>query len=288
MLFPILIRLLPIILLLIILLYLLMIKPSSKDHPVLGMMDGWHYAHRGLHDNASDAPENSLKAFQLAVEQGYGIEMDVQLTKDLVAVVFHDYNLRRSSQVDLQVSSLTYKELTEYCLFRSEEKIPTFAQVLECVDGKVPLIIELKIPWKAEQTGKAAAEILKNYHGVYCIESFNPLALLWYKKYNPNIVRGQLATDFNKEKTEGNKFQYFMLKHLLLNFLTKPNFIAYQHTHKKDLSFRLCKQIFGVKTAAWTIQSQQQLDQNKNDFNWFIFDSFIPRDKKALDGKIEQ
>ncbi len=262
-----------------IVLYLLAIMPKLRQNKAIREMDGWLYAHRGLHNNSSEAPENSLKAFALAVEKGYGIELDVQLTKDLVPVVLHDYNLKRACHADILVSSLTYKELQEYRLFHSEEKIPTFKDALELIRGKVPLIIELKLPWKADQLCSAVSKLLEDYQGFYVIESFNPFGLLWYKKHYPKVIRGQLSTDFRREKIEGNRFQYFLLKHLLMNFLTKPDFIAYHHVYKTGLSFTICRKLYRVKTVAWTIQSQEELEKSRSYFDLFIFDKFIPGKK---------
>jgi glycerophosphoryl diester phosphodiesterase len=257
-------------------LYLLVIMPKLRRNPYAGKLDGWLYAHRGLHNNKSEAPENSLRAFALAVEHGFGIELDVQLTKDLVPVILHDYNLKRACEIDLKVSEHDYKELKDFKLFKSQERIPTFREVLKLVDGRVPLIVELKIPWKAARLCKTVSEILKDYKGVYCIESFNPFGLIWYKKHLPEVVRGQLATDFGREKIEGNKLQYFILKHLLMNFLSKPDFIAYHHIYKKGLSFTICRKLYRVKTIAWTIQTQEEYNKSRKYYELFIFDSFIP------------
>lgn len=259
-----------------VLLYMLAIMPKLSKNPKVDQFDGWFYAHRGLHNKKTQAPENSMAAFKLAVEQGYGIELDVQLTKDKVAVVHHDYDLKRSCGVDKKISDLDYKELQEYKLFKSQERIPTFREVLDLIGGKVPVIVELKIPWKPHNTCIAASKELKNYRGLYCIESFNPFGLGWYKKHFPQVVRGQLSTDFIKEKIEGSKMQYFILKHLLLNFYTKPDFIAYQHKYKKGLSFTICRKLFKTKTAAWTIKSQKELSDSNDYFELFIFERFIP------------
>ncbi len=264
-----------------IVLYLLAIMPKLKRNKNIKEMDGWLYAHRGLHNNNADAPENSLKAFTLAVDKKYGIELDVQLTKDLVPIVFHDYNLKRACQAEVTVSTLTYEELKEYKLFQSEERIPTLKEVLELVGGRVPLIIELKIPWKADRLCSRVAELLSDYKGFYVIESFNPFGLMWYKKHHPKVIRGQLSTDFIKEKIEGDPFQYFLLKHLLFNFLTKPDFIAYHHVYKEALSFTLCRKLFKTKTVAWTIQSEEQLERGKTYYDLFIFDHFIPQKNKS-------
>ncbi len=264
----------------ILVLYLLMIMPKLKRNPDSKKLDGWLYAHRGLHDNTSESPENSLKAFAMAVERGYGIELDVQLTKDLVPVVLHDYNLKRTCKTDLKVSEHNYEELKNFKLFKSEEKIPTFQEVLTLVNGKVPLIVELKIPWRAEKLCKAVSNALKDYNGLYCIESFNPFGLIWYRRNFPKVVRGQLSTDFVREKIDGDKLQYFLLKHLLMNFIAKPDFIAYHHVYKTGLSFSICRLLYRVKTVAWTIQTQKDFENCRRYYELFIFDSFIPEDKR--------
>ncbi|NLK28724.1 MAG: glycerophosphodiester phosphodiesterase, partial [Clostridiales bacterium] len=212
-----------------------------------------------------------------AVHNHYGIELDVQLTRDQIPVVFHDGNLLRACGVKHKVSELTYQELSTYRLFQSQERIPTLEEALNAIGGKVPLIIELKIPWHAKLLCRKVSEILQGYKGVYCIESFNPFGLMWYRKNHPEVVRGQLSTDFRKEKIEGSKVQYFILKHLLMNFLTKPDFIAYDHQYISGLSITLCRKLYRIKTVAWTIRSQEELDRNRKFFDWFIFENFKPK-----------
>lgn len=260
-----------------VILYLLAIMPKLIRNPGHKALSGWLYAHRGIHKNKSEAPENSIVAFQRAIDNHFGIELDVQLTKDQVPVVIHDYNLKRICGVDLKVREVTYEELQQYKLFKSKEKIPTLKEALDCIQGKVPIIVELKIPWGAASTCEAASKLLNEYNGIYCIESFNPFGLMWYRRHYPKIIRGQLATDFKKEKIVGNKYQYFILKHLLFNFLTKPDFIAYQHIYKKDISFSICRRLYRTKTAAWTIKKEEELLSSKRYFDLFIFDSFIPK-----------
>lgn len=265
-----------IIFIIIAILYLLAIMPKLRRNQDCKKLDGWLYAHRGLHNNKSKAPENSLKAFALAIKNGYGIELDVQLTKDFIPIIHHDYHLRRSCKIDYKISEHDYEEIKEFDLYKSKQKIPTLNEVLKLVDGKVPLIIELKIPWQAAKLCKIVSKILKDYKGIYCIQSFNPFGLMWYKKHQPGVVRGQLATDFNKEKVEGDKLQYFILKNMLMNFLAKPDFIAYHHVYKRGLSFTICRKLYRAKAIAWTIQSQEELEDCRNYYELFIFDSFTP------------
>lgn len=275
-----------IVVLVLVLIYLLCIMPRMIGRPDYKPFRNVLYAHRGLHDNESDAPENSMAAFRKAVEGGYGMELDVQLTKDQVPVIFHDFTLERMARTadgapaKGKVSDYTYEELQQFTLGKSGEKIPTFKELLEMVEGRVPLIVEYKIPGVANvKVCQLCNEMLKGYKGLYCIESFNPFAVLWYRRNNPKVIRGQLSDSYIKEKQTGYpKVLFFILHHLMLNFLTKPDFIAYNHFYYKDVSRRLCRYLYGGLAVAYTIKSRQQLEDRSGDFDMFIFDSFIPKD----------
>lgn len=260
----------------IIVLYLLFIMPRiwkkpSKD-PYMGVL----YAHRGLHDNQTSAPENSMKAFRKAVEEGYGIELDVQLTKDGVPVIFHDFTLERMCKVTGKVRQMTYLQLQQLHLLDTEEKIPTLEEFLRMVDGQVPLIVELKEEWTDLSLCPAVQKLLSAYKGVYCIESFNPLVLLWYRRYCGKVMRGQLSTNFRKDGGYHNPF-YLFLTHLLTNWLTAPDFIAYNCLFKEEPGRRICRKLYKNLAVAWTVKSQEQLESLEKDFDLFIFDSFIPK-----------
>lgn len=258
----------------IVLLYLLAIMPRITPRP-MHEFKPWYYAHRGFHDNQSDAPENSLKAMQLAVNNKYGIELDVQLTKDEKVVVFHDATLKRVCGVDAKVNSMTYKELQQLYLLNSEEKIPLFSEVLQTVNGKVPLIVEIKMVDAKTRVCELADKELKNYKGMYCIESFHPFAVRWYRKNRPDVIRGQLAANFRKEgQKEG--IQEWLVHQLLINVLGRPDFVAYSHKSAGNISRCLTKW-YGATAVAWTIRSQKELDNNRKKFDLFIFEGFRPK-----------
>ncbi len=259
-------------------LYLLAIMPRLGNRKARLDFLGVYYAHRGLHNNESKAPENSLAAFKKAVEAGYGIEMDVQLTKDKVPVVFHDFTLKRICGKEGKVCDYTFQELKEFKLCGSEERIPAFEQVLNLVGGKVPLIVELKVEWTDISVCPLADEMLRNYKGLYCIESFNPLALFWYRRHHSDVVRGQLSDGFLKSG-EFKGILYVFLQNLMLNWITKPDFIAYNHRYADVCARKICRSLYKNMAVAWTIKSQQELEKAKNKFDIFIFDSFIPDGK---------
>ena len=252
--------------------YLFLVAPRMFGKPDCSALLGVHYAHRGLFDNESNAPENSLNAMRKAVEAGYGIEFDVQLSKDDVPVVFHDATLKRMCGVDGNVWDYTVEELQKMKLAGSNETIPTLKQVLEVVDGKVPLIVEYKMDRVDTKVCELGNAILEKYNGVYCIESFHPFAVKWYREHRPDVVRGQLSQDFSKTDYKG--IQYWAMTYLLLNFLARPDFIAYNHKDKEIFSRRLCAQL-GALSVAWTIKNKKQYEEAKQDFDLVIFDSFI-------------
>lgn len=260
----------------ILLLYLFAIAPRLINSPNKDMLHGVYYAHRGLHDNRTEAPENSMAAFKKAVESGYGIELDVQLTKDEIPVIFHDETLKRICNQEGNVRDYTYEELQQFTLCDSTERIPLFQDFLNMVAGRVPLIVEIKIHENADKVCTKVDEILKKYEGPYCMESFHPLAVRWYKKHRPQVIRGQLSANFRDENKK-EIFSHFLVHHLLLNFLARPDFIAYNHKHKKVLSRQICQHFYKALSVAWTIRSQQELDDARDGFSLFIFESFIPR-----------
>ena len=257
-------------------LYLLAVMPHMAGKPDPAPFKKVLYAHRGLHDNHSSAPENSMAAFRKAVEGGYGIELDIQLTKDKVPVVFHDFTLKRVCGADGKVSDYTFEELQQFHLCGSEEKIPKFEDFLELVDGKVPLIVEFKIESMDTSLCPIADELLRKYKGLYCMESFNPLGVLWYRRNHREVMRGQLSDAFHLQKEYGG-ILYFALEHLLLNFLTRPDFIAYNHKHESMLSRKLCHGLYRNTAVAWTIRSEEELARAREHFDIFIFDSFVPK-----------
>ncbi len=256
-------------------LYLLLIMPRINGRPDTAPFEGWLYAHRGLHDNAGDAPENSMKAFRKAVGAGYGIELDVQLTKDRVPVVFHDGTLKRVCGAEGKVSDFTFEELQQFKLYDSKEKIPKLADVLKLVDGKIPMIVEYKSESTDISVCPVTDPILREYKGTYCIESFNPLIVAWYRKNRSEVLRGQLAEKLYSAGTKKNALN-FVLEYLLLNFYARPDFIAYNHKHYDNLSRRIATGLYRNISVAYTIKNQEEYEIAKKHFAWFIFDSFIP------------
>jgi len=236
-------------------------------------------AHRGFFDNEGPAPENSLPAFQRAIDKGYCIELDTQLTADGTVVVLHDKSLLRSSGVDRNVEDMTDAELAECRLFGTDERVPTFAEALDLIDGQVPLLVEIKGEAGDDVAAISAAtyEQLKRYDGVYVVQSFNPFALQWFKDNAPDVTRGLLSKDFIADPEGQSLVNRLALTPMLTNVVARPNFISYELKSASQLTFQAMKNLSDLPCLAWTLKSQEELDAARAaGFDGFIFDSFEP------------
>lgn len=159
-------------------------------------------AHRAYHDLAAGRPENSRAAIRAAIAAGYGIEMDLQLSKDGVPMVFHDETLERLTPREGWLCDLTAAELSALPLKHGDEGIPTLAEVLEIVAGRVPLLIELKDQTlrMAETDARletATAAALADYQGPVAVMSFNPHAIAQMARLAPTIPRGLTTSAYD-------------------------------------------------------------------------------------------
>lgn len=229
---------------------------------------GRNYAHRGLHSEDKSVPENSLPAFDKAASAGYGIELDVQLSKDGQVVVFHDDDLNRVCGDTRRVDEVDYAELKEMKLCQTEETIPLFSTVLETVKGRSPLIVELKTGRRNDELCRKTCETLAGYEGNYCIESFDPRIVAWFRKNAPEILRGQLAAPACEYKNK--KPLPFLLSHVLLNIIARPQFIAYK-IGPRPLSVRL-SELMGAMKVGWT--SKDRASEKGRDA--VIFEFYTP------------
>ncbi len=245
--------------------------PSGRRHEFEKKLDGLFIAHRGLFNNKNGVPENSMEAFSLAVAKGYGIETDLRLTADGEVVIFHDNTLKRMCGVDKRVDEFTLQELREFSLLDTKCRIPTLKEFLKLVDGKVFLVLEFKCDNKdCSELCSKVNEILKNYTGDYCMESFYPPAVGWYKKHRKDIMRGQLAMPY-----KGNNPAKKVAGMYLANCLSRPDFVAFDVRASKNIFFRLQK-FLGAYPVGWTVVSAEQLGNVKNDFKAYIFEGFEP------------
>ena len=256
--------------------YLFASAPGIHKKTKWQHLTGWDYAHRGLYDNEHGIPENSMAAFRRAVDKGYGIELDVHLTADNQLVVFHDDTLTRMCGMNKKISSFLYSDLMQLRLLGTEEGIPLFKDVLELIDGKVPLIIELKVDGSNQNLlCPLVWQLLSRCKGDYCIESFHPFVLQWFKRHEPQVVRGQLSCNFFKENPHCD-IVLFLMSNLMTNFFTHPDFIAYKYLDLDNPAVIYNRKLFHIMTVVWTIPGKPTYDRFKNKVDVMIFEGFEP------------
>lgn len=261
-----------IIILLILYIFALKGRTGHKDLPALR---GWNYAHRGLH--SAGVPENSMAAFRAAKNAGYGIELDVHLMKDGNLAVIHDHSLLRTAGADIQIEDLSFADLENYRLEGTEEKIPLFSELLELYRGEAPLIVELK-PTANNHAAlcKATCDMLQNYQGAYCLESFDPRCVAWLRKNRKEVIRGQLSKNFFRTDSKLPGAVKLLLQYNFFNVFTRPDFIAYRFEDRKNISNVLCRKLWGLQGVTWTIRSKEDFDTAVAE-GWIpIFENFEP------------
>ncbi len=233
---------------------------------------GVKWAHRGLHDMRKNIPENSMAAFRAAIREGCGIELDVHLSRDGRLVVFHDDTFDRVCNVSGVVEQTDYSTMKEYRLNGTDERIPLFSDVLRCVNGQVPLLIEVKLPSADTEICSRLAEELAEYKGNYMIQSFNSLVLRWMKKHKGDIPRGQLSSNLTASDDNPHYLLRFCVKYLLSNFLGRPDFISYKWADRRNPGFWLNRVVFRAPSAVWTLHGKQAVREAQRKFDMYIFE----------------
>ena len=261
-----------IVILVLVFLFLIKGRTGHKDLPALR---GWYYAHRGLHSRG--VPENSMAAFREAKNAGYGIELDIHMLKDGNLAVIHDHSLLRTAGEDVNIEDLTAEDLEKYTLEGTQEKIPLFSEVLELYRGEAPLIVELKATSKNHGAlCEAACDMLEKYDGPYCLESFDPRCVAWLRKHRPHLIRGQLTENFFRSNSKLPGIVKFVMKYNLLNVATRPDFVAYRFTDRRNISNFLCRKLWRVQGVTWTLRTKEDFDIAVQE-NWIpIFENFTP------------
>lgn len=247
------------------------LSPSTRRK----RMAAWRktaFAHRGLHGGG--VCENTCEAFERACAAGFGIELDVQLSKDGTVVVFHDDDLPRMCGDSRRVDEVDLSEL-QTLTFADGAHMPTFAEVLELVDGRTALLIELKNGRRNDELCRKVLEMLRAYRGKYIIESFNPLIVRWFRKHGRDILRGQLVTETQGYMPRFCKGAAWILASLGLNFLARPDFVAY-NAESDFLAPKLQRKFFRTPMACWTVKTNAMYNRAREMGEMPIFEGFLP------------
>ena len=225
-------------------------------------------AHRGFH--SAEQPENSLGAFASAAENGFAIELDVRMIDDGTVVVFHDDSLTRMTNSDGYISNMKKEDLTDLKLLGTEYSIPTFEEVLTEIDGKTPILVEIKNDGKVGKLENRVMEILSGYKGNIALQSFNPYSLEYFEKHAPQYMRGQLSANFGKGDLPF--WRRYLLKRLKLNKVSKPDFISYEASALPNPYVSATK----LPVLAWTIRSNGDMESVLPYCDNIIFEKFTP------------
>ena len=230
-------------------------------------------AHRGLFDNQT-LPENSIPAFLNAIKHGFAIELDVQMTSDGTLVVFHDYNLLRMTSTKTDVASTTFTQLSKSSLLDTNCKIPTFDEMLQQVDGKAELLIEIKSHKNIGVLESKLASALDNYKGNFAIQSFDPRVIRWFKINKPNYSRGLLASNFKGVPLPW--YQKLILKNLWLLSWSGSQFVSYD-ANSIETNNKVKRLKDKMPVLCWTVNTEEQRNKLCNYCDNIIFESFIPQ-----------
>lgn len=237
-------------------------------------------AHRGLHDADAGIIENSLAAVSAAVAAGYAIEIDVQAAADGEPVVFHDEALDRLTGQSGPVAARSADTLSAIALSGSAagDTITPLAAVLDCVAGRVPLLVEVKTDW----TGMPAfcariAEILRGYAGPVAVMSFDPGAVAAFRSVAPGLPRGVVAEAFRTWRPgPASPSRTFFMRHLLHAGQTRPHFIAYCVDDLPAAAPLGLKWGMGLPLLTWTVRTDSQRARAGRWADQMIFEGFRP------------
>jgi glycerophosphoryl diester phosphodiesterase len=231
-------------------------------------------AHRGLW-TPDGAPENSLAAFQAACAGGYGIELDVQLTADGEAVVFHDERLERMTGREGRVRDHTAADLGTMTLKDTEETIPTLADTLTMVGHRAMVFIELKTPFgDVGPLEKRVTEVLVDHNGPTAVIGFNPYSHAWFADHHPQILRGLDSYSWNDDSAR--KLAPEMRKSLAALEqveIARPDFLALGLDMLPSPRADLYR-AKGMPIVAWTIRSPDQWEGVRDHCDNLIFEGF--------------
>ncbi len=228
-------------------------------------------AHRGLH-RGQTVPENSLRAFEHAIAQGYPIEMDIQLLADGELAVFHDKTLTRLTGQPGTIGEQTLATLKQYRLYQTDQTIPSLTEALDLIQGQVPVLIEIKNEGRVGALEHALLKTLSHYRGEFAVQSFNPLSLQWFKHHAPHILRGQLSSGVGWDPAPW----HLTLAHsnLLFNWASQPHFIAYDLRSLPKLSTTVAKCAFRLPLITWTVRNPADQAKAQHCADNYIFDPF--------------
>jgi len=236
-------------------------------------------AHRGLHDASAGVIENTPGAVKAALAYGFAIEVDLQISKDGEAMVFHDATLDRLTTSRGKVAARTARQLARVNFKDTNDKMWTLSDLLQLVQGLVPLFIEIKSQWhNVGPLEMRVAEVLSAYDGPACVMSFDPHSVIALKELAPTLIRGLVAGTFAKTPAwqHLSDNQRFKMRHLLYAIKVRPDFIAYSVKALPAPAPWVCRRLLGMPLLSWTVRSPQDRRTVTRWADQMIFEGFVP------------
>jgi len=228
-------------------------------------------AHRGLHNLAAGIPENTIGAFDAAIRASLPIELDVRLTEDQQAIVFHDFNLRRLTGVNQLVASTTLREMQKLTISGTNERPPSLHEALDFIDGRVPVLIEVKAGRPPGGLESEVCRAIEGYKGLSAVQSFSPKSMRWFRNNAPEVIRGQISGSYHIYDL--SSWHRFMHRHLLMLRISRPDFVAHHVGCLGLPASRLWRRL-GGPLLAWTVRSRRDLDRARLRADGVIFEGF--------------
>lgn len=233
-------------------------------------------AHRGLHDIKAGVPENSLSAFARTADAGYPIELDVQVSSDGEAVVFHDESLSRMTGTRSHISQTQAAKLTQLSLGRNEQRIPLLRDVLDLVNGRVPLIVELKNShtWVGRLETETS-KVLTGYNGYCVVSSLNRKTVAWCARHLPHLPRGQNLMNLRSMRfTQSKRYSSMSWGPSNLH-LTQIQFIGCHISALTSPGVRYLRGQ-GIPVIIFKVRSQNQMNLTNSHADNVFFEGFLP------------
>jgi len=236
-------------------------------------------AHRGLHDEKKGIVENSASAIEAAVAKGYAVEVDLQCAAHSMPIVFHDRTLDRLTNESGAVATRDAAALCQIPLRNSKDHILSLDGLLGIVDGRVPLLLEVKSTWSDDhQYERNIAAVLAPYKGHVAVMSFDPECVAAFRRVAPSMPRGLIAERFEDKHywSDLSARQRFAMRHLLTAAIARPNFIAYDIRALPALAPGIARDVFRLPLLTWTVRSEAEKANAQLFADAMIFEGIEP------------
>ena len=242
-------------------------------------------AHRGLHDRSRGIIENTGSAFQAAIAKGYAIECDLRPVRSGLPVVFHDLELCRLIDEPGDITAIDPNDLKRLRYRAADERILTFAEFLDLVAGRVPLVVEVKSEWAPPDHDFLAqiAALAKAYKGPIALKSFDPAVMVVLRRLAPEIPRGIVSGGYPPAAVDPTWWQdqlgpreRFILRHLLRAWPVRPSFISYHVKALPTPATTLCRRVLGLPVMTWTVRTAEDQAKAAKHADAIVFEGFEP------------